>query len=398
MQIESNATPVTMPPVLQTGFRVFFLAAIIFAVVSMAMWTSELFFHWQIPLQTITRSQWHGHEMVFGYAVAVIAGFLLTAVQNWTGQKTCNGRLLLLLFSFWFLSRVLAFYPYPSAMIFMLVSSALFYLGLVAMLVRPLLKTGNNKQWGIIAKVMLLGALDMTVMGAALGKVSAEWVSPVLLFAVYTVVGLILVMGARVIPGFTKNAIHNADNVKDWPALGPLSLVIYLGFVFSDLLQWHLTLLIAGVSMAALNTFRLWGWYDREIWKKPLVWVLHASIAFITLGILVRALGNVLHLSPYLSLHMMTYGGIAVITAGMMARVILGHTGRSVFEPPEGLAWVFILIVAGAVCRSIVPVFWMDYYFYCVLVSQFLWIGAFLLMLGFYLKALVSARVDGRFG
>lgn len=397
MQLDNKQAD-KMMPLLQNGFRLFFLSAIIYAIVTMALWTSQLYSHWQTPLVLISRTQWHAHEMVFGYSIAVIAGFLLTAVQNWTGQTTRNGKGLLLVFIFWFIARCLALYPYSQTVIFILISSFLFYAFLLLAIIRPVLKTKNNKQWGIVAKVILLGVADSLFLSAATGWISTDWASFILLFSVYTVVGLILVMGSRVIPGFTKNGIEHSDNIYDWPILVWLSLILYLSFVVSDLMRWQMGLLMSGVLMFILNAIRLWGWYNRDIWKKPLVWVLHVAFGFITLGILMRALSESLQLMPYLSLHMMTYGGIGLITTGMMARVILGHTGRSVFEPPEGLVWVFVLLVLGTVIRTVLPALWMDYYFLFIMISQFMWIGAFVLMLGFYFKALVSKRVDGRFG
>lgn len=397
MQIDKTQVVDTVP-LLQNGFRIFFLSAIVFSIVTMFVWTSELSLHWQAPLELVSRSQWHAHEMIFGYAIAVIAGFLLTAVQNWTGQTTRNGKGLLLIFLFWFIARLFALYPFPQTVAIILFSSVIFYALLVLAILRPLLKVGNNKQWGIIGKIIFLGISDTLFLMIAAGWLSADWASTVLLFSVYTVIGLILVMGARVIPGFTRNGIEHAEKIYDWPLAGWLSLALYLTFVLADLMHWTQLLLFSGLLLTGLNAVRLWGWYSHEIWRKPLVWVLHAAIAFITLGICIRALGDSLHLVPYLSLHMMTYGGIGLITTGMMARVILGHTGRSVFEPPEGLSWVFILLLAGAVCRTVLPAFRMDEYFLFILISQFMWIGAYLLLLGFYFKALISKRVDGRFG
>ncbi len=397
MQIMNNKT-VKMMPWLQNGFRVFFLGAIVFAIAAITLWATELSFHWRIPLKLISRAQWHGHEMLFGYTIAVISGFLLTAVQNWTGQTTKNGSGLLRLFLFWLVARCLAFYPTEQTLIFILLSSLLFYLFLITAIVRPLLKTHNNKQWGIVSKVMLLAILDILFLCSACGWLPAEWANTLLLLSVYTVVGLILVMGGRVIPGFTRNAIREADKVKDWPVMTWLSMVIYLGFVLADVFHWQNILLPIALLMAILNIIRLWGWYNYEIWKKPLVWVLHLAFVFITLGIVTRALSQPLQLLPFLSLHMMTYGGIGLMTTGMMARVSLGHTGRSVFEPPEGLSWVFVLLVIGAIFRSVIPIFWMDYFFLWILIAEIFWLGAFILMLVFYLIPLTQSRLDGRFG
>ena len=128
MQISDKSK---MSPVLQTGFRIFFLGAMLFAVVIMLQWTWQLYSHEQIAIDTISRTQWHAHEMLFGYAVAVIAGFLLTAVQNWTGRTTVNGISLLVLFLLWLGARLFAFVPQQDGLYYILLLSNLFYAALL---------------------------------------------------------------------------------------------------------------------------------------------------------------------------------------------------------------------------------------------------------------------------
>jgi uncharacterized protein involved in response to NO len=387
-----------IPAVFQTGFRLFFLGAMLFSIVSMLQWTWQLYYHEQIALQTISRTQWHGHEMLFGYAGAVIAGFLLTAVQNWTGRTTANDKPLLILFLFWLGARVFATLPQQDSLYYVLLFSNLFYAALLLAIFRPIVQTGNNAQWGIGAKLLLLWVLDDLFLCSAIGWLDSQYASTYLLIAVYTVIGLILVMAQRVMPFFTRNTIEDKNNVRDYPYVSLISLLSLLGLLVADIMSWHNAMLACGMVFAASNIIRLYGWYDAEIWHKPLLWVLYVALVFIIAGVIMRVTSHLTATLPSLGLHAMTYGGIGVITIGMMARVSLGHTGRNVFEPPSGLAVPFIMLIAGAVIRALLPLVMMDYYFLLILVSQIFWIGAFLLMLVFFLVPLLQPRPDGKFG
>lgn len=150
--------------------------------------------------------------------------------------------------------------------------------------------------------------------------------------------------------------------------------------------------------MFTANALRLYGWYTSEIWSRPLVWVLHLAVAFISIGFVLRGTADVLGVVPALGLHAMTYGGIGLITIGMMARVLLGHTGRSVLEPPRGLAVIFMILAAGTILRVLVPILAPEYYFLLMQLSQLLWISSFLAMLVVFARPLLTARVDGRYG
>jgi uncharacterized protein involved in response to NO len=387
-----------IPPILQTGFRPFFLAAMIYSVLSMSIWTAQLLLDIDIPFGTVDRMLWHGHEMLFGYAMAVIAGFLLTAVQNWTGGKTAQGRELLIMFLLWFVARLFSLYPTVESAPAMLLCSTLFYLLFLRALLRPLIEAGNEAQWGIIGKLILLLVVDAVFLLTTFGGLDAGFARPALLVGVYTVIGLILVMAHRVVASFTRNAISAKDRVREYPHLPMISLAAFLVFAVADVLAWQVVLLVSGLLAFATNALRLYGWYTPEIWTRPLVWVLHMAVMFITLGFLLRGAAHELGIPPSIGLHAMTYGGIGLITTGMMARVALGHTGRNVFDPPSGILMVFLLLTVGAVVRVLLPLMMMDHYFMLIQISQVLWILAFLVMLIHYFRPLVSARVDGRYG
>lgn len=370
----------------------------VYAVLAMTLWTAQLMQLTRIDLNTIDPALWHGHEMVFGYAVAVISGFLLTAVQNWTGGKTAQGRTLLALFMLWLVSRLLALYPSAIGVSSMLASSILFYLLLLWVLVKPLVHARNHAQWGIIGKLCLFLALDTLFLASAIGWVSPSYARPALLIAMYTVIGLILMMAQRVVPSFTRNAIAEKTKVQDYRYVPSVSLLGLVIFAAADVLSWQPVLLISGVVLFIANAVRLYGWYTSEIVRRPLVWVLHLAVAFISIGFLLRGAAEILHIPPALGLHAMAYGGIGLITVGMMARVTLGHTGRNVFEPPKALALIFTILATGAVLRALVPTLAPEHYFLLIQLSQLLWVGAFLAMLLLFTRPLLTARVDGRYG
>lgn len=387
-----------LPTFLQTGFRPFFLGALVYSIIAMGIWTAQLMLNTGFDLAGVDRNLWHGHEMVFGYAMAVIAGFLLTAVQNWTGGKTAQGQGLLLLFGLWLVSRLIAVAPSDNLVLIMLVSSSLFYLLLLAALLRPLIAAGNKAQWGILGKLILLSLLDSAFLATSYGWHDTAYARPALLIAVYTVIGLILVMAQRVVPSFTRNAINDGDSVREYRYVPQVSLIALLVFVLADIMAWEDLLLISGLACFAANAVRLYGWYSHEIWRAPLVWVLHMAILFISVGFLLRGIAHEIGISPSLGLHAMTYGGIGLITTGMMARVTLGHTGRNVFDPPTGIGAIFLLLTTGSVVRVLLPLVFTDNYFLLIQLSQFLWVGAFVLMLICFITPLIKPRIDGRYG
>jgi len=387
-----------MPPVLQTGFRIFFLGAIFYAILATLIWTMQLYSHWGIELQTISRAQWHGHEMIFGYTMAVIAGFLLTAVQNWTGEKSVNGRQLLLLFLFWAITRVLALFPVSSTLPLILISSTIFHSWLIIAIYRPIRLSANKKQGFIIATLIMLWLLDFIFIVSAYGQLPQSYASNSLLLSVYIVIGLVLFMAQRVMPFFIRNAIKNKGNVYNKPLFSSLSLLFFLLFISADVLQWQTILIVSGLSFSTVTLVQLWCWHDVEIWQKPLLWVLFVPLLFIIIGVFIRSVAYFIHIMPSLGLHAMTFGGIGIISIGMLSRVSLGHTGRNVFKPPEWLGLIFTLMVVGAIIRSLLPLIFIEYYFFLILISQVLWICAFIMMLILFYSPLIQTRVDNKFG
>lgn len=386
------------PAFLRLAFRPFFFAALVYSIVSVALWSWQYRFGWPATFTHLSLAQWHAHEMIFGYALAVISGFVLTAVQTWTGQRALHGRPLLLLFLLWLVPRVGSVMLMDWALWLCLACALLFYPLLLYAFLQPIRKAGGKPQWALLGKVCALGVVEGLFLLAALGILNPGWISPILLAGLYTVIGLILMMAQRVIPFFIERALPEARRIARPQWLSIAMLLLFFAFIISDVLGYAQPTLISGLALAAAGAGKLFLWHRPGIWTRPLLWVLFMAYAFIVLGILFRALAPQLGV-PYLAaLHLMSYGGIGMMTLGMIARTALGHTGRDVYAPPWVLLPAFLILAAGTVIRSFAPLLWVPAYSTFILTSQLLWILAFVLVLGAYAKPLLTARIDGRDG
>lgn len=376
------------------GFRPFFLFSAIFAPVLIALWLLQL-------SGVITLSAyyspigWHAHEMLFGYTVAVIAGFLLTATGNWTGMKMINGWQLALLSVVFLFGRIA---PFISSLSYQTIAAIdLAFIPLVAFLVAvPVIKA---KQWSNIVFVPLLlvmAAANLTVHLSAFGMIDTSVVSGSRAM-LYLVIFLIVVMGGRVIPFFTERGVEGVTT-KKWiwiERFSPVSiiLVVIADVIYADKI---LTAYVALFS-AFIHFVRLAGWYSNKIWQVPLVWILQVAYAWFIVGFIIKGLSLVnVNLSLF-SYHAFTVGGIGIMTLGMMARVSLGHTGREM-KLNGWMFYSFILINVSAVVRVFVPMFLPDSYLHLIQVAGWLWVAAFVIYLVVYMPMWIRPRVDGRPG
>ena len=390
--------PVQRPgsAILNLGFRPFFAGAALFSVLSMLFWTGVYVFgwHWQPSLPVVT---WHAHEMVYGYGMAVIAGFLLTAVRNWTGVQTLYGVPLLLLFLLWLAARLLLTGG-AGLLAWAALADGLFNLLLLAALAWPVFKVRQFKQVGILSKILLLmfanwlfyaGVLEIIPWGVQAGLYSG----------VYLIMALILVMSRRVFPFFIERGVAEPVKLINRAWLDATSLFLFLGFWIADIIEPD-SLLVAWLAgaLCVLHVIRLAGWYAAGIWRQSLLWVLYLAYTAVVIGFGLKVAVYAFGISPFLPLHMFTYGGIGLFTIGMMARVILGHTGRNILEPPAALSWMFIILLIGVIVRVVFPLLDHSHYALWMGISQLLWIISFGIFLFTCLPMLVRPRIDGQFG
>lgn len=375
------------------GFRPFFLAAGLYAVLMMALWLLVL--NGAVIPGELLPLVWHGHEMVFGFAVSVIAGFLLTAAQNWTGLRTPSGRPLAALFLLWLAGRLSFLIPGLPTGLVALIDLA-FLPVLAVTLAMPILRTKQLHNYPFPILLLALAAANALVHADALHWMSGT-ARPGLHLGVYVVIMMITAMGGRVIPSFTDNKLRTRARrwtIIEWlvPAITLLALIAALVAPASPV-----TALLAAVAAAA-HAIRLAGWYTPKFWSVPLLWILHLGYAWIPLGFALQALSAAgWNTAAGSALHAFTAGAIGALTLGMMARVSLGHTGRPL-EPPPIMTLAFIAINLAALVRVALPLLFPAAYTQVMTMAGLVWIAAFGLFVAVYAPMLLRPRVDGKPG
>jgi uncharacterized protein involved in response to NO len=376
------------------GFRPFFTLAALSALILMALW--PLVWHGQIgPPSHYDAIAWHSHEMLFGYAAAVIAGFLLTAVRNWTGVDTWTGPRLALLALVWLAGRLLPWVGGIPVGVLVVVDVA--FLPLLAIsLIHPLW-AGQNRVNRVfvpllcaMALVNLLSHLQLIGVQNPFGDARRVMLDLILL--------LIVVVAGRVLPFFTRSVLPGFQPVsRSWVEKGSVLLRGLIGL--NDLFALLPIVVSAGLWLlfALLQLLRLAGWYEMRVLRMPVLWVLHAGYGWLILGSLLYGLSMLGLFTPSGALHALTIGVVGVFTLGMMARVSLGHTGRSIdVSMPTALS--FVLMNLGALVRVFGPAAFPEKYALWVDIPAGLWVLAFGLFSYGYVPLLLRARVDGKPG
>lgn len=386
-----------VPTFLSMGFRPFFLGAALFALVTMSEWFAVYSGVLALPLAHLSASQWHAHEMIYGYAIAVVAGFLLTAVSNWTGRPTARGAALGVLVGLWAGARasLLAGDALAGAAALL---DGLFALGLLLAVGVPLVRARQWRQAGILAKLLLLATGNVVFWLGAFG-VLQHGVRWGLLGGLYLLVSLVLTIGARVLPGFIERGVDYPVRIAAPAWIVGANIVLVLAFFVNELFVGHAPAAVAlAGTLCALNAWRLACWHTRGIWRRPLLWGLYGAFAGITAGFGLHALAALGRLPPMLALHAFAIGGVALATLAMMARVALGHTGRDIHAPPAAVKVALGLLLAALLARVGMPLIGMDWYAAGVQWSQGLWIAAFAIFLLAYVPVFTGPRVDAQGG
>ena len=377
------------------GFRPFFLAASWFGVVAMLVWVVAYSFGLSPTLGNVPAVIWHGHEMIFGYSAAVLSGFLLTSVRNWTGLPTPTGVHLALIIGCWLVARAAFLVGSDSAIIVACMADLLFMVLFIWGISRPIIAVKQWRQAGIIAKLVTL-LLSNLLFYAGLFGYSAEGVSWGLYSGLYMVLALILALVRRVFPFFVSMATAKKVVLKNYLWLDRLSLVFFFCFwIVSVFFHEPIAAAILAGSLALLHGVRMISWCAREIWRQPLLWVIYLAYGFIVIGFLLQAAAPWL-MTQLLSLHAFAVGGIGLATIGMMARVALGHSGRDVYAPRKGLAVIFCLLIFSALNRTLLPFFWPEFYGQLIFIAQVCWIVSFAWFIAIYTPILLQPRIDGQ--
>lgn len=390
----SEAPPVH--PALAKGFRPFFLLAGAFAVTILPLWLAVLL-GWVSLGGYLDPTTWHAHEVLYGFAGAVIAGFLLTAVGNWTKRETAVGFPLLALAVLWVAGRLAMSLAHRLPMGVAAMIDIAFFPALGVVIARPLVATSNRRQFVMLVVLGLLTLANVAIHLDALG-VMPYVRRQSLVFGTDLVVLLCLVIAGRVFPMFTRNAT-GAEWITSYPKLDAAAILSMAVLALMDAFvpahrygaAW------AGV-VAILAAARAVRWGTLQSIRQPLLWILHLGYVWIVVGLGLRAIAGFTNvLSPAAALHALTVGGIGCLTLGMMARVSLGHTGR-LLEAPRSVVVAFVLLAVAAFARVVLPMVAPAFYMASLVVAGSLWAMAFALFLVGYARMLVSPRVDGKAG
>jgi uncharacterized protein involved in response to NO len=393
MKISENTR--SLFPLWRLGFRPFFLGGAGFAAIAILLWLGSLGgqLSWQ-PAGGVLA--WHRHEMMFGFGVAIVAGFLLTAVQNWTATPGLTGRPLALLAGVWLAGRLVWLLDAP---LWLLIPVDAAFLPLTALAVgRQIISVKQRRNYPVPGLLLLMATANgLALTGLAQGN--DDWQRQGVHAGLWLVAAMMGLIGGRVIPFFTQRGLLRQTQVPAIPlldriAMGSAVLVALLtavGFSLTPSPWMALVFAVMGVS----TLIRLARWQDRGIWGVPLLWSLHIAFLWLALAPLGMALWHLgLVHSVSLPLHALTIGAMGGLILAMIARVTLGHTGRPL-QPPAAMSVAFIALNASALTRVLMVAGtpgWL------VWLSGTLWVAAFGLYLLYYTRMLVTPRVDGMSG
>ena len=399
LNVDNNRIALAIPPILRLAFRPLFLGGTLFSVIAIGWWI----YFWLNPFNWMPHGGpvwWHGHEMLFGFGAAIVVGFLLTAVQSWTGVIGLRGKPLAALALTWLLGRLLLAFGSALPSWVLAAGDIAFLLFATFAMAYPVIKV---KQWRNLIFVPILFAF--TVLNTV-----SHWAvtteqpllaiqalhSTILLFTL-----IISILGGRVIPAFTSNTMEcqKASPIKWLEAVSITSIILLIIMAFIGFTNLPSIILLVVSSIAALaNGWRFLRWGIQHSWSVPLLWSLHLAYAFIPLGFLMLALhsaGLMDNISA--ALHSFTVGSIGGMILAMISRVTLGHTGRPL-NPHSLVSLAFVFILSAAIIRVLIAAWFPEFAYWGIGIAGVLWIFAYTVYLYFYAPMLVSARADGRPG
>ncbi|QAU35349.1 NnrS family protein [Janthinobacterium sp. 17J80-10] len=377
-------------PFLALGFRPFYLLAAAFAAVSVPVWLLRYFGY--LPQLVHIDLNWHVHEMVFGFAVTVVIGFLFTAGRNWTGLWTPRGRHLALLALLWIAGRI--------AMLTSPLLAAVIELGFLPLatwpLYRVLKRSGNRRNMFLVVLLGLLTAANAVYHGAANGWLAISSLVP-LEAAILVIVMIESVIAGRILPNFTANAV---PGVK--PVTNPMRDKIIIATTALTCLAWAAQMppvLVASLALAAAvsQLLRLSGWKSFSTLHNPLLWILHVSYAWIPVGFALLGLAAVGVVTNSAAFHVLAVGSMGGLIIGMITRTTLGHTGRMLKSGRMEKA-MYLLVQAGVLARFAAAIDGGAWRNPALVIAAGCWATAFALYLVKYVPYLMAARIDGKEG
>ncbi len=375
------------------GFRPFYFLAAAFASLSIALWILE-YAGW-LPVPYLEAPTRHAHEMLFGFAFAVIAGFLFTAVRNWTNRPTPTGGWLAAIVGLWIAARVSMIFGGP---VVAAILNAAFPVAVAIGIAIPLARSGNRRNYFFVPLLLAAGLAALAVHLGSMGVLlpwEARTVS--ISLALDVVMFIIAVIAGRVVPMFTNNAIPGAGATRrEWLEKVALAGVILVAV--ADLLEAPTAIFAPlAILVAIAHAARLLLWHPWRTLRTPLVWVLHAAYAWIPIHLALRACASLEVIAPQFAIHALTIGVIGGMTIGMMTRTARGHTARPLRADGWEIA-CYVLVQAAALIRVFGGLAWREGYLWTVLASGACWSLAYGIYAVRYWPILSRPRLDGKPG
>ena len=383
------------PTFLTLGFRPFFLAAGLWAAAAIALWIVMLTVGIELPSR-FDPLAWHIHEMLFGFVIATIAGFLLTAIPNWTGRPPVSGGLLAILAGLWLLGRIVCLISSFTPVWLAIAADLSFPALLVGVIAREIIAGRNWRNLPLVVPVTVLGIANLLMHLEADGvavPLGLGW-----RLGLSAVIVLISVVAGRIVPSFTRNWLAKRGD-PDLPAVHGWIDRAALGALHMGLLGWAFFPGFSAVGVflllgAALNLWRLLRWRGGATTAEPLLLVLHVGYAWLVVGsalLGLTALG--LDLPESAAIHALTAGAVGTMILAVMTRATRGHTGRALSA--DGVTnLIYVLVTLAAIAR-VAAAFGADWTTPLLIVSSCLWVAAFgLFTLWYGMMLLLPKRGD----
>jgi uncharacterized protein involved in response to NO len=383
------------PAVLGYGFRPFFLLAGIHAATAIPIWLMSLqgFGPLSSPIPALV---WHAHELLFGFIVAAVAGFLLTAVPSWTASRGYAGAPLLGLALLWIAGRLVTTFPLGlTAGMVALIDLA--FIPILALTILPaLIRSGNRRNFVFIG--MLAGLFAANLHFHLAGAATIE----PLHLGINIILLMVAIIGGRTLPAFTSSGLKQRGidiSIRRHPWLDIVALMATLAVVIIDVVaSATFVAAVAATVAAALLALRMARWQGHRTLHEPIIWVLHVAYAWLPIGLALKAAWLFGAPIPSASwLHALTAGAFSTMILAVMSRAALGHTGRELVAP--GLVvMAYYLVGVAALMRVFGPILFADAWRFWMVASGSLWSLAFILFVVVYAPILCSPRADGRAG
>jgi uncharacterized protein involved in response to NO len=374
LNVQEPRTGFQGPVMLASGHRPFFLMAGLYGATALPLWLAAYFGY--LPLT----ASWHGHEMIFGFAVAAIAGFLMAAVPKWTNSTGIAGWPLVLLIALWLAGR-LSMWAGQAVFI-----DLLFLPVLATFVLADIARARNARNYQVAGILFVLAVFDALY----------HFYDPSLALRVSTlmIVALIALIGGRIIPAFTQNALrmkHGAHitchtpRVLDWLAVPSVIMVVVVELLLPQSAQAGVASLGAGIILF----LRMFGWQTRRTLRMPLVWILHVGYAWVPLGLFLNGLADLgAPVNPSAAVHALTAGAIGTMILAVASRAALGHSGRPL-EPSAWTVFAYALVIAAAILRVC------GSFDGSVLLAGGLWFLGYGIFSAVYWPILTKPRIDG---